>query len=105
MEVVDFFSRTAELFKTLDTYKALANANIVPSTKVTYTEKQIQDALTEVTGSAVVLGCQKGQLNQAWYSYNIQGSLQTGKFVATDPPGSGKSTCPKTGIKYLPKMG
>jgi ribonuclease T2 len=106
MEVVDFFTRTVELFKTLDTYTALANAGITPSTEVTYTNQQIQDALTQVTGSAVVLGCTEGALNQAWYSYNVRGSLQTGTFVPTDPAGSGgKGTCPHTGISYLPKGG
>ncbi|KAI9734089.1 MAG: ribonuclease T2-like [Claussenomyces sp. TS43310] len=103
MEVVDFFTRTVELFKTLDSYTALANAGITPSTSVTYTQAQIQQALTAVTGSSVVLGCSRGQLNQAWYSYNVKGSLQTGTFVPTDPAGSGKGTCPTTGIKYLPK--
>lgn len=106
MEVVDFFTRTVELFKTLDTYTALANAGITPSTEVTYTNRQIQDALTQVTGSAVILGCRKGALNQAWYSYNVRGSLQAGTFVPTDPAGSGgKGTCPRSGIRYLPKGG
>lgn len=104
VEVVDFFTRTVELFKTLDTYTALANAGITPSAEVTYTNQQIQDALTQVTGSAVVLGCTKGALNQAWYSYNVRGSLQTGTFVPTDPAGSGgRGTCPTSGIWYLPK--
>jgi len=105
-EVVDFFTRTVELFKTLDSYTALANAGITPSTDVTYTNQQIQDALSQVTGSAVVLGCSKGALNQAWYSYNVRGSLQTGTFVPTDPAGSGgRGTCPESGIRYLPKGG
>ena len=106
MEVVDFFTRTVELFKTLDTYTALSNAGITPSTEVTYTSQEIQDALTKVTGHAVVLGCTKRALNQAWYSYNVRGSLQTGEFVPADPAGSGgKGTCPDRGIKYLPKGG
>jgi ribonuclease T2 len=104
VEVVDFFTRTVELFKTLDPYTALANAGITPSTEVKYTNQQIQDALTQVTGSAVVLGCSKGALNQAWYSFNVRGSVQTGTFVPTEPAGSGgEGTCPQTGIRYLPK--
>lgn len=104
MEAVDFFTRTVGLFKTLDTYTALANAGITPSAEVTYTNQQIQNALSQVTGSAVVLGCTKGVLNQAWYTYNVRGSLQTGVFVATDPAGSGaRGTCPGSGIRYLPK--
>jgi ribonuclease T2 len=104
LEVVDFFARTVELFKTLDTYTALANAGITPSTDVTYSADQIQAALTNVTGSSVVLGCNRGVLNQAWYSYNVRGSLQTGDFVPTEPVGTGgKGTCPGSGIQYLPK--
>ncbi|KAM3081138.1 Ribonuclease T2 precursor (RNase T2) [Clarireedia jacksonii] len=103
-EVVDFFTRAVELFKTLDTYKALASAGIVPSYTARYTEEQIQDALREVTGSEVVLGCSYGRLNQAWYSFNMKGSLQLGEFVATEPAGKGgRGSCPKRGIKYLPK--
>jgi len=102
IEVVDFFTRTVELFKTLDTYTALTNAGIYPSYDTTYSQNDIQDALTAVTGSSVVIGCEHGALNQAWYSYNVKGSVQTGEFIPTDPAGSGKGTCPRR-IKYLPK--
>jgi len=105
-EVVDFFTRAVEVFKTLDTYKALAAANppILPSTTQTYTASEIQAALSSITGSDVVLGCTRGKLNQAWYSFNVKGSLQTGDFVAADPAGKGgRGTCPESGIRYLPK--
>jgi len=54
----------------LDTYKALAAAGILPSTSQTYTSAEIQAALTPITGSAVVLGCQGGRLDEAvsWLS-------------------------------------
>lgn len=105
-EVVDFFTRAVDVFKGLDTYKALAAKDILPSSSKTYTADEIQTALTDVTGSAVVLGCSSGKLNQAWYSFNVKGSVQTGTFVATSPAGKGgKGTCPSTGIKYLPKSG
>lgn len=101
---MDFFTRTVELFKTLDTYQALADADILPSTSKTYTYAEIEAALTAVTGSVVVLGCSGGKLNQAWYSYNVQGSLQTGNFVPTSPAGKGgRGNCPTRGIRYLPK--
>jgi len=88
----------------LDTYTVLANAGIKPSTTATYTSAEIQTALSAITGSDVVLGCRRGQLNQAWYSFNVKGSLQTGQFVATAPAGKGgRGTCPTKGIKYLPK--
>lgn len=51
-----------------------------------------------------MLGCSRGKLNQAWYSFNVKGSLQTGAFVPANPAGKGgKGTCPQTGIRYLPK--
>ncbi|KAF8860436.1 ribonuclease T2 [Acephala macrosclerotiorum] len=103
-EVVDFFERAVGIFKGLDTYAALASAGIEPSHSKTYTYSEIEDALTSVTGSAVVLGCNRGKLNQAWYSFHVRGSLQTGSFVPSTPVGKGmRGNCPRRGIKYLPK--
>ncbi|TKA80219.1 hypothetical protein B0A55_04162 [Friedmanniomyces simplex] len=102
-EVPDFFNRTVNLFKTLPSYEWLSEAGIVPSTSATYTTAQIQAALSKNRGGhQVYLGCQSGALNEIWYFFNVQGSLQTGTFEASDLVGS-KSTCPSTGIKYLPK--
>jgi ribonuclease T2 len=103
VEVVDFFIRAVTLFKSLDTYSALAEAGITPSTEITYTKAEIQEALSKITGSEVVIGCSSGALNQAWYYYNVRGNLQSGTFVPTAPSGSGKGSCPTAGIKYLPK--
>jgi len=103
-EVVDFMMKAVDVFKGLDTYKALAAANIVPSTTKTYTSAEIQTALMAITGSEVVLGCYRGQLNQAWYSFNVKGSLQGGEFVSTPPAGKGgRGSCPSYGVRYLPK--
>jgi ribonuclease T2 len=101
-EVVDFFTSAVELFKTLDSYKALAAAGITPSKTKTYTLKELEEALKSVTGSRVTLGCRGNRLDQAWYSFNVRGSLQSGEYVATDPVGKGLR-CPRQGIRYLPK--
>jgi Ribonuclease T2 family len=53
------------IYQGLDTYKALAAAGILPSTTQTYTSDDIQAALTTITGSAVVLGCRGGRLDEA----------------------------------------
>ncbi|KAF1988375.1 ribonuclease M [Aulographum hederae CBS 113979] len=104
-EVVDFFTKTVNLFKALPSYQWLAAAGITPSTTATYTSAQIQTALgANRNGYEVTLGCKSGALNEIWYHYNVKGSVQTGSFVATDPDGT-KSTCPATGVKYLPKTG
>lgn len=102
-EVPDFFNKVVGLFKSLPTYQWLSDAGIVPSSTATYTSAQIQSALGKNRGGhSVYLGCTSGVLTEVWYFFNVQGSVQTGNFVATDLIGS-KSTCPSTGIKYPPK--
>jgi ribonuclease T2 len=103
-EVVDYFKRSVEVFKTLPSYEWLAAAGIVPSTTATYTLAAIQAALKSHHGHDVIINCSGGKLNELWYHYNVQGSIQSGEFAPTDPVGA-PSTCPKTGIKYLPKSG
>lgn len=104
-EVVDFFQKTVDLFKTLPSYEWLAAAGITPSTSKTYTTAQIQAALqANRPGVSVTLGCSSGKLNEIWYHYDVRGSVQTGEFVAADPDGT-KSTCPTSGIQYVPKNG
>ncbi|KAF2470361.1 ribonuclease T2 [Lindgomyces ingoldianus] len=104
-EVVDFFQKTVDLFKTLPSYEWLAAAGITPSTSQTYTTSAIQAALAaKRPGVSVTLGCKSSTLNEIWYHYDVRGSVQTGEFVPADPDGT-KSTCPASGIKYLPKNG
>lgn len=103
-EVGDFFTRTVSLFQSLPSYDWLAAAGIVPSKTATYTLAAIQAALTAHHGHNVIINCDNGELNELWYQFNVRGSVQTGTFTPVDPVGSG-STCPKTGIKYLPKSG
>lgn len=99
-EVADFFKRTVKLFKTLPSYAWLAEAGIVPSKTQTYTLAAIQAALKAHHGHDVIINCSNGELNELWYHYNIQGSIQSGDYVPVEPVGS-PSTCPATGIKYL----
>ena len=102
-EVTDYFKRTVAVFKTLPSYMWLAEAGIVPSTTTTYTLATIQAALSAKFGHDVVINCNSNkELDELWYHYNVRGSIQTGEFVPVEPVGSG-STCPSTGIKYLPK--
>lgn len=105
-EVPDFFNRTVNLFKSLPTYQWLSEAGITPSSSATYTSAQIQSALSKNRGGhQVYLGCTSGStLDEVWYFFNVEGSVQTGTFEPADLIGSA-STCPSTGIKYLPKSG
>ncbi|KAH7032682.1 ribonuclease T2-like protein [Microdochium trichocladiopsis] len=102
-EVVDYFVRAVQLFKTLPSYAWLKQAGIVPSNTQTYTRADIQAALKKHHGHDVIINCnKKKELNELWYHYNAFGSVVNGRFVPVDPVGS-PSTCPETGIKYLPK--
>ncbi|KAI5460089.1 ribonuclease T2-like protein [Mariannaea sp. PMI_226] len=101
-EAADYINRVVSLFKTLPTYQWLSDAGIKPSTSKTYTSNQIQSALEEQHGAPVTIGCNGKYLDEVWYHFNVRGSLQEGTFVAADPDGT-KSSCPSTGIKYVPK--
>ncbi|KAI9743788.1 MAG: ribonuclease T2-like [Claussenomyces sp. TS43310] len=103
-ELIDFFQKTVDLFKTLDSYTWLSDAGIVPSSSATYTSADIQAALKKGFGYEVTIGCSSGALDEIWYSYDVKGSIQTGTFVPTSPDGS-KSTCPSSGVQYPPKSG
>jgi ribonuclease T2 len=102
-EVPDYFQRTVDLFKQLPSYEWLSQAGIVPSTSKTYTNAQIQKALKKHhKGHEVYLGCtDNDELDEIWYYFNVRGSVQTGKFIPVDQ--SGSTSCPDTGIKYIPK--
>jgi ribonuclease T2 len=101
-EVVDFFQTTVDLFKGLDSYAFLAAAGIIPSTTLTYTRAQIYSALSAAYGFEPAIECSSGALDEIYYYYNVLGSIQTGEFVKTFPDDNSTS-CPATGIKYLPK--
>ncbi|KAL8967810.1 MAG: hypothetical protein Q9197_005225 [Variospora fuerteventurae] len=121
-EVVAYFQKTVDLFKTLDSYAFLAEAKILPSTTATYSAKEIEKALAKPRKVDVTIQCNKnGELDEIWYFYNVRGSLQSGEFVPSDPGShssnfnifpptkirladGSKSDCPAEGIKYLPKV-
>ncbi|KAL9637974.1 MAG: hypothetical protein Q9164_001855 [Protoblastenia rupestris] len=101
-EVVAYFQKTVDLFKSLPSYTWLANAGIVPSTTATYTSAQILAAFKSPRGVEVTIQCSNGELDEVWYYYRVSGSVPTGQFIATNPDGT-TGDCPATGIKYLPK--
>ncbi|OIW29456.1 ribonuclease T2 [Coniochaeta ligniaria NRRL 30616] len=106
LEVVDYFTRAADLFRTLDTYTALAARNIVPSRDERYPLADVKQALEEYSGGRVVLRCSgRGDvLHEAWYVYFVRGSLQSGEFVPAKTLGreGGAGNC-KPWVRYLPK--
>ncbi|KAJ5167486.1 Ribonuclease T2 [Penicillium canariense] len=101
-EVGDFFQKVVDLFKGLDTYKALSDAGITPSSSKTYSLSKIQSALSTLhDGAEVYLGCDNGSLNEVWYFFNVAGNAIDGQYVASDTLTT--SSCPSSGIKYVPK--
>ncbi|OJK05180.1 hypothetical protein ASPACDRAFT_74698 [Aspergillus aculeatus ATCC 16872] len=101
-EVVDYFDKTADLYRELPTYETLAKANILPSYTKTYTRREIEDVLSQSHGAEVTIRCRHGSLNEVWYYFNVAGPLVSGKFVPSDPDGQ-ISNCPASGIRYQPK--
>ncbi|KAJ5901522.1 Ribonuclease T2 [Penicillium taxi] len=63
-EVGDFFQKVVDLFKGLDTYKALSNAGITPDRSTTYSLSKIQSALSALHGSKAYVGCETDELKQ-----------------------------------------
>ncbi|KAL1985807.1 hypothetical protein VTN96DRAFT_7299 [Rasamsonia emersonii] len=101
-EAADFFQQVVTLFKSLDTYQALSDANITPSTDQTYDLSDLEAATSKIhDGKTPQLSCSNGELSQIYYYFNLQGNAITGKYIPVDSPDS--SNCPKSGIKYLPK--
>ncbi|KAI8442724.1 ribonuclease T2-like protein [Phakopsora pachyrhizi] len=103
-EVVTFFNRTVQLFKELPTYSWLAAGGIVPSKSVTYSLDQLQAVARKEFGHEAVWNCRGHTLNEVWWHFNTRGAVADGKFLPTDPVGP-RSTCPHTGIQYIPKHG
>ncbi|KAJ6263046.1 hypothetical protein Dda_1605 [Drechslerella dactyloides] len=102
-DVFDYFYRTTELFKGLDTYKALAASGIVPSATKRYTLATIQTALKKKFGVTPTVGCDKAtnELTELWYHFHVKGgNVYDGEYLPVD---GGKSFCNATGIIYTPK--
>lgn len=72
---------------------------------MTYDLDNIVDALTAARVVSPIVACDHDELREAWYFFNVRGSVATGQFVPSDPQIAKQHMkgCPKTGIKYLPK--
>lgn len=84
-EVVAYFQKTVDLFKTLDSYAFLAAKGITPSLTQTYKSNNIEEALAKPRGVQATIRCRDGELDEIWYFYNVRGSVETGQFVPTEP--------------------
>lgn len=104
-EAVAFFETVVRVFKTLPTYDWLAQAGITPSYSQTYSLSDLLSALEAGSGGYTpTLGCSRSDKlsSVSWY-FNLKGSVIDGDFVPINTPED--STCPSSGIQYLPKEG
>ncbi len=109
VEVVDYFARAVALFRTLDTYGALARAGITPAHSRHYPLAEMRDILESFSGGRAVLRCsgpRRDILHEVWYVYFVRGSLQSGDFVPAQDLGErlAHSNCVPW-VRYLPKVG
>lgn len=79
VDVLDYFVQTTSLFRTLDTYAVLADAGILPSREVTYTLRELEDAVeSSAHGFPVTFRCNRfGELDEVWYHFAVVGPLRT----------------------------
>ncbi|KAK2460425.1 hypothetical protein APHAL10511_007590 [Amanita phalloides] len=103
-EAVAFFETVVGLFQTYDIYTSLQNAGITPSTTVTYSHAQLQNAIVATYGVIPAFFCSSGVLDQVYIYFHLQGSVIDGQFDPINVPSFVSSgSCPSTGIKYPPK--
>jgi len=104
-ELVDFYKAAVRLYRSLPTFQFLKFCGIVPSSDQTYALNDVQRCLTQATGGFVPhLGCNtEGEFNEVWYYFHWMGMIRDGEVAGTNSTSG--STCPPTGIKYLPKIG
>ncbi|KAK0649088.1 ribonuclease T2-like protein [Cercophora newfieldiana] len=113
-DLLDFFTVSADYFKTLPTWDWLAEGGIRPSNSTGYSLSQIQAVLKEKHGGVPFIGCGgprwneteagegtkdagKTVLNEVWYYFHVYGRVQGGKgeAVGADMNGGSVSSCSK----------
>ncbi|KAG8911840.1 ribonuclease T2-like, partial [Tulasnella sp. 417] len=102
LDAAFYFQMAADAFRSLPTYQFLASAGIKPHKTKTYSLDQLLSAIKRAHGFVPALGCKNGALNSISYYFHLQGTVMDGTLVPFDTPKRGGS-CPRTGIKYLPK--
>ncbi|KAF8760135.1 Ribonuclease T2 family [Rhizoctonia solani] len=101
-ELVTRIGQLTPYIKDLPTYKWLKAKGIVRAL-LPHTPSLKSNRLLPLKPGLFPLSADKqGYLSEMWYHYVVQGSVGTGKFIHSAPDGP-KSSCPETGIKYVPK--
>ncbi|RMZ77777.1 hypothetical protein DV737_g4242, partial [Chaetothyriales sp. CBS 132003] len=113
-DVLDYFTRTVELYRTRNTYDALATSKIVPTDERAYDLSELQAALSTLQGAEVTVRCEGQELREIWYHFHVRGPLRDAPafssssssttdadtiFIPAAPANGTKSNCPQTGIR------
>ncbi|KAJ8517429.1 hypothetical protein ONZ45_g5377 [Pleurotus djamor] len=97
-----YFQAAVKAFKDLPTYELLSAAGIKPTADGEFSLDALLAALKKGPGVTPRLDCQDGKLKEVGWYFHLKGSIAGGEYIAIDAP-DGKGSCPKEGIKYLPK--
>ncbi|SCV05754.1 LANO_0H14444g1_1 [Lachancea nothofagi CBS 11611] len=102
--VYDYYRIAMKLYESLDSFKALEDNGITPSTTKSYTRDEISKALSSAfNGKKTFFKCDRNRgLNEIWYYHLLQGSFLGEEFHAIDAIGA-YSNCPADGIMFYPK--
>ncbi|KIO26104.1 hypothetical protein M407DRAFT_24549 [Tulasnella calospora MUT 4182] len=103
LDAAIYFQKTADAFKSVPTYEFLASVGIEPNTTKTYSLDELESAFKATHGFIPALDCRNGALSHILYYFHLKGNIMDGTLVPLDALKRG--SCPKTGIKYLPKTG
>jgi ribonuclease T2 len=96
MEVRDYFKQALALRKQFNLYKILEDNGVKPGR--TYSREQIIQAVQTGLGKKVTLVCKGKALQEVRIEFEVQGKND---YKPIDVKNIG--TCPKQGIKYIPK--
>ncbi|KAF8539394.1 ribonuclease T2-like protein [Trichophaea hybrida] len=80
----------------------LKKCGIVPSEAETYSRAEVVECLQEAFMVTPFVGCDgEGRLNELWYYHWLRGKVLGGQYEETET--TRESSCPESGIRYLPK--
>lgn len=83
--VIDYFQAAINLHKTVPTYKYLTVSNIISSTTKQYAKSDVLAALKNLAfGHSVDINCEKDEITEFMYLFELKGSLANGLFSPKD---------------------
>ncbi|KAK6200178.1 uncharacterized protein RJT21DRAFT_5284 [Scheffersomyces amazonensis] len=94
--IIQYWKKAVELWKSYPTYQFLLSNGIVPTLKKQYDLRDVQKALADNNGGfTAYVGCHNGTIDEIWYYNNLKGNVLTGEYRPMDTLTN--STYPSTG--------